>query len=173
MNAIYVPPAENPWILNFAALATIQPHSTSVIHDEFRYALLSLASIDKEHAKSETVGLSKSFKTQALKLMQVATDADLIDSATIEADIAVAASIALFTRDVSLEVLPCRRSQFNPNIAFCLQKFDGDESWEISLTCGDSVIKRSGGPVPFLDLRDTPTRRFLVEQLVCLEILGQ
>jgi hypothetical protein len=105
MTAISIPAAENPWIINFAALATIQPHGTCVIHDGFRYALLSLASVDTEYALSGTVGLSKGYKAQALALMQVATAAELIHSTTIEADIAVAASIALFMRDVSWEML--------------------------------------------------------------------
>lgn len=57
--------------------------------------------------------------------------------------------------------------------SYARQKYAGDERWEEGLVLSASVVMSAGGPRPFMAARETPQRRFLIEQLVCMELLGE
>ncbi|KAH8080231.1 fungal-specific transcription factor domain-containing protein [Filobasidium floriforme] len=145
MTAVRVDTCQNPWLTQFAILATLLPHGFSPAHDAFRSSLLALASSDRNYKTSRP---GSEYRQIALDLLYMTVSIGEAGPGTIEGDMIIASSLALTLRD----------------------KFAGDQRWEEGLLIGTSVILSAGGPLRFMAARPTPQRRFLIEQLVCLEV---
>ena len=101
MTVVPVDQASNPWITDFAILATVRPHGSSPAHDAFRSSLLALASSDRDHRSLVALGTGEEHRRRAFKLLELAFSVGELGLETIEADMAVAAGLALALRDVS------------------------------------------------------------------------
>lgn len=101
MTAVPVHQADNPWITEFAILTTVRPHGSSPAHDAFRSSLLALAASDRDHRSPVALGAGEEHRRRAFKLLELAVSVGELGVGTIEADMAVAAGLALTMRDAS------------------------------------------------------------------------
>ncbi|WVF68290.1 hypothetical protein IAT40_003055 [Kwoniella sp. CBS 6097] len=159
-----VTPGSNPWLMYLSPLALGEPFGSNVSHDAFRCALLSLASFDmgmkingslRSKEDNAMYALSEEQRTGATNLLDMRALADSGISRsdkeiTEAADLTIAVAIALSIRD----------------------RLAGTQDWEKPLALGTTAITSLGGPAAYLDRRPTRDRRFLLEQMACIEILG-
>jgi hypothetical protein len=53
-----------------------------------------------------------------------------------------------------------------------IQRLAGCQDWELPLRIGQTIIEEAGGPAALINARPTADRRFLVEQMAILELIG-
>jgi hypothetical protein len=98
MTAVRVDACQNPWLTQFAILATLLPHGFSPAHDAFRSSLLALASSDRNYKTSRP---GSDYRQIALDLLHMTVSVGEAGPGTIEGDMVIASSLALTLRDVS------------------------------------------------------------------------
>ncbi|OCF31723.1 hypothetical protein I316_06530 [Kwoniella heveanensis BCC8398] len=158
-----VPPSNNPWLTHFANLALGQASGTDVAHDAFRLALLSLASFDMGMKMDSTLrckeenamyALSEEHRTSAMNILEMGK---IVGKAPVQvegdsnsADLTLGVAIALGIRD----------------------RLAGTQDWEKPIALGTQVVLDHQGPAKYIAESPTKERRFLVEQMACIEMLG-
>lgn len=99
----------------------------------------------------------------ALKLIRLGRELGT-DTATEE--LVLGTALALSFRDVSVKYLTIRQGKAD------MERLAGSVLWEEPLNIAVEVILSAGGCAAFIAKSPTPTRRYLVEQMACVEILG-
>jgi len=54
-----------------------------------------------------------------------------------------------------------------------VQRLAGCQDWELPLRIGQTIIEEAGGAAALINARPTADRRFLVEQMAILELIGE
>lgn len=149
----------NPWRHNFVKLAVGTPAGVDVVHDAFRLGLLSLASFDIGYRMSPALlapgenamyDCSRVQRRRAIDALRAAKTMGKFRGDLAAADLAVATVVSLAVRD----------------------RLAGTAEWETPLKLAIDIVLGFGGPEIFIALDPTPARRFLIEQLACVEIVG-
>lgn len=108
--AIATPTARNPWRQHFAQMALGAPHGSSIAHDAFRLAILSLASFDMGFRESGGLddaednalyAASIGQRADALKLLRSMAVLKSYQTDIAAADLAIGTAVSLCIRDVS------------------------------------------------------------------------
>jgi hypothetical protein len=103
------PHAANPCLCHFSHLALGAPSGTSITHDAFRFALLSLASLDIGIKMNQAVpgmtdnamyGISDEQRAESQKRLVACNISGIIKDDPNDADLAIATVVALSIRDV-------------------------------------------------------------------------
>lgn len=157
--AVPTPRHRNPWRHNFVKLAVGTPSGLDVVHDAFRFGLLSLASFDIGYRMSPALlapgdnamyDCSRVQRRRAIDALRAAKTMGKFRGDLAAADLAVATVVSLAVRD----------------------RLAGTAEWETPLKLAIDIVLGFGGPEIFIALDPTPARRFLIEQLACVEIVG-
>ncbi|OCF38976.1 hypothetical protein I317_07231 [Kwoniella heveanensis CBS 569] len=185
-----VPPSNNPWLTHFANLALGQASGTDVAHDAFRLALLSLASFDMGMKMDSTLrckeenamyALSEEHRTSAMNILEMGK---IVGKAPVQvegdsnsADLTLGVAIALGIRDVrQIESVFVRVGDQGADEASRMfpmtQRLAGTQDWEKPIALGTQVVLDHQGPAKYIAESPTKERRFLVEQMACIEMLG-
>nr|XP_018264318.1 uncharacterized protein I303_02483 [Kwoniella dejecticola CBS 10117]OBR86476.1 hypothetical protein I303_02483 [Kwoniella dejecticola CBS 10117] len=150
-NLLVIECSSNPWLVHLSPLLLARPSGQDVAHDAARSALLSLASFDigmrmnqtlREPQSNSMYRMSDVYRSEAIKMLEIGKWANVLKDEA--ADLAVATAVLLATRD----------------------------EWEEPIGYGVDVIMSHGGPAAFLSRQVNATRRFLVEQMAFVELLG-
>ncbi|KAJ9097861.1 hypothetical protein QFC19_006654 [Naganishia cerealis] len=158
--AVSTPKARNPWRQHFVQMALNMPHGTSIAHDAFRLGILSLASFDMGFKMSGGRGLvnpdenvmyaaSIEQRADALKLLNSIVVLKPYQVDIMAADLAIGTAVSLCIRD----------------------RLAGEADWKDPLKLGIDLIREYGGPEGYLSVEINPSRRFLLEQMACQEMI--
>ncbi|ORX39727.1 hypothetical protein BD324DRAFT_229847 [Kockovaella imperatae] len=135
-----------------------KPKGHDIVHDALRYACLSLADADlaiklkgrlKQH-HATIYASSGDYWHQAVSQIQLAAELGMHLNDQDTGDVILAAVVILATRD----------------------RLAGWSEWEMPLSVGYRVLRELGGPDLYIASNPTRLRRFLVEQLVSIELLA-
>ncbi|WWD00807.1 hypothetical protein V866_007744 [Kwoniella sp. B9012] len=150
--------ANNPWLAYLSPLAIGQPSGQDVSHDAFRASLLSLASFDigmkmnaalKHSQNNAMYKLSETQRGLAMQLLDLGANMNAGKNDLGAADLIVAAALVLAIRD----------------------RLAGSQDWEGPLNHGVQAIAAQDGPAAYLGKNPQVERRFLLEQMACVELL--
>ncbi|WWC92040.1 uncharacterized protein L201_006994 [Kwoniella dendrophila CBS 6074] len=151
--------SNNPWLVHLSPLALLKPAGQDLTHDALRAAILSLASLDigtkmniaiKDPHNNAMYTLSEAQRSAAMKLLDMGNYVEAVNNDLESADLTVATAVILAVRD----------------------RLGGHQSWEAALVHGVRAVTAYNGPAGFLGKNVNPSRRFLVEQMACAELLG-
>lgn len=109
-------------------------------------------------------------RTEAHKRLTAASISGILKGDPADAELAIATVIALSIRDVSGRQSRQRIAVQNTEAA---QRLAGCQEWEPPLQIGRDIVVEAGGAAAFISARPTADRRFLVEQMAVLELIGE
>jgi hypothetical protein len=102
-------------------------------------------------------------RAESFKRLRACSVAGIFNEDPNDVDLGIATVVALNIRDVG---------PFVGQGADC-QRLAGCQDWELPLRIGQAIIEEAGGPAAVINARPTADRRFLVEQMAILELIGK
>ncbi|KAK4684939.1 hypothetical protein P7C73_g5220, partial [Tremellales sp. Uapishka_1] len=153
----------NPWITLHARLALRTSSASDPYENALRKAILAYASFEIGFRRDDSgfvldenglprensiVLQSQAQRDESLELLNRALQT--VQPGADDLDVALATCLSLVTLD----------------------RISAGIHWHRPLTLACSLITSSGGTRAFIAARDTPTRRFLCEQITCYDVIG-
>lgn len=153
----------NPWKIHFAKLALGKPPGQDLGHDVFRKALLSLSAYDlgyriatssgialEEVYHSPVVHFSEGLRNEAGQMLEAAVVDKRLQQNSSSVDLVLGACISCSFRD----------------------RFAASSIWTQSIDIASTIMQQSGGTLSFLRLSSNLARRFMLEQLACIDLFA-